>query len=648
MTLSRRRFLQVSGLVAASTALSSSATLEVVGEAMASSLPSVAVATAGAGLFAGPGNVDYGLLGTLAKGQRVTPLGVFGDFARVTATSIRTPAGALARGAFGGYVLKSALGPLPHGLATIHVAKTPWLTRSFVEAARPLVMPSVGILADGDKDYMLLDGTWRAVREFQLVADIGFASEPGIPTTSTSGIVIENVTWTQDAGNPGQLTVLHNGHPSDLGWYVGYHTGTMWDFVDRLPLPTSLAAGRLTIAVDGTGQFVTIGLPNGDSVGRILRLPLFRVGDVLSASLSDGPYTDMTASSVSLSLAPLGRAQPPVAPYGSLRAAAAGSGITIGVAVDSWRPTPDPRFEPTVTSQFDLIVPSGDFNWEWRIRPDATHFDFAGADLQVAFARRHGLNLRAYLLPSGSWPGGLPAWLTGGGYTRSQLLDLVHEHIDTVVGRYRGIVSEWLIASETIYQGVLAESNFWLKNVGPEFIDLAYTWARAADPAAKLLYEFSGSEWAEPQASAIYAHIADLRQRGIPVDNVGFEMHVDGANPPTKAQLLAAMRRLGTLGVGVQINEMDVNIYGVPGTQDQKYAVQAQVYRDALEALLESGVGTSFTTWGLDDPDSWLLRPQWVSAFGPAEAPLLFDGDYQPKPAYFALLDVLDKRTSIT
>jgi endo-1,4-beta-xylanase len=368
---------------------------------------------------------------------------------------------------------------------------------------------------------------------------------------------------------------------------------------------------------------------------------------VLTLSLSDGPYTDITARQLTLSLAPLGKLQAPVAPYGSLRAAAAPLGITMGMAVDSWRPGPDPRYESIVARQFDLLVPSGEFNWDWLIRPDATHYNFAAADEQVHFAQRHGMKVRAYLLESGSNLASLPAWLTGAGYSRDQLLALVHEHIDTVAGRYKGVVSEWLVASETIFEGTFVPWNFWLKNVGLDFIDQVFTWTHAADPAAKLLYEFTSNEWAEPQASAIYNHIADLRRRGIPVDNVGFEMHVDGAAPPTKAQLLAAMQRLGTLGVGVGITEMDVNVYRVPGTLADKYAVQAQVYRDALEALAESGVGTSFTTWGLVDPDSWLLTPEIVKEQGPAEAPLLFDGDYQPKPAYFALLGVLKQRAGL-
>lgn len=648
MTLSRRRFLQAAGLIVTSTALGSAASLETVGRAMAARLPSVAVAVTGAGLFAGPGNVDYRLLGTLAKGQRVTPLGLFGDFVRVTATSIRTPAGTLVRHTTSGYVLRTALGRVPAGLHAVPLTSVPWVGRTLIAPSGPLVMPSVGMLQDGYKTYILLDGTWYATRDFRIAATLGFVTATAAPATSLSGLVIQNVTATRGPDNVAQLVLLHGGSPASRRWHFGYSPGTDWEFFEDLPISPGDAGRAFTIAVDGTGHVVTLGMPTGHSVSHRLRTPLFRRGDVLSVQLSDSPFTDFTASATTLSLAPLGKVQRSHDPYGSLREEAKKVGITIGSAANTWRPSPDPRYEQVLADQFNLLVPGGEFDWEWLICPDATHYNFAGADEQVHFAQRHGMAIRAYLLPSGSDATGLPAWLTGAGYSRDDLLAIVHDHIDTVVGRYKGVVSEWLVASETIYDGTFVPWNFWLKNVGLDFIDQVFTWTRAADPAAKLLYEFSSNEWAEPQASAIYNHIADLKRRGIPVDDVGFEMHVDGAAPPTKAQLLGVMQRLGTLGVGVQVNEMDVNVYGVPGTLADKYAVQAQVFRDALEALLESGVGTGFTTWDFVDPESWLFLPDVVKERGPAQAPLLFDDNYQPKPAYFALLDVLKQRAGLS
>ncbi|MDA8201858.1 MAG: endo-1,4-beta-xylanase [Chloroflexi bacterium] len=645
MQLSRRDFLRAAGLVSAAAALGDGAVLGTAGRVMAS-YPAVAVARTGAAFYVGPGNVDYRLIGTLTRGQRVTPLGVFGDFARVIATSYRTPAGALIHKSVSGYVLRSALGRLPVGLPTVPLKTVPWTSRPLIAPSGPLVMPSVGMLLDGYKDYIMLDGTWYAARDFTVVFDAGFVTHAGAPSTSASGLVLQNATVTHDASNIAQLTLLHNG--TDHGWFFGYSPGTDWEFFDHLPIASSVSAGQFTISVDGTGRLVTLGLPSGQHRSYRLIVPLFRRGDVLNISLSDSPYTDMTTERLSLSLAPLGKLQAPVAPYGSLRALAPKAGITVGTGMNTWRPGPDPRYEQVATSQFDLLVPEGEFNWDWLLRPDATHYDFAGADEQVHFAQRHGMAVRAYLLPSGNGQGMAPAdapWLTPGAFTRDQLLALVHDHIDTVVGRYAGQVGEWLVMSETIFQGQFVPWNFWLNNVGLDFIDQVFTWAHEADPSAKLLYEFSSDEWAEPQASAIYNHLADLRGRGIPVDNVGFEMHVfDATKAPTYDQLLADFRRYAGLGMGLEITEMDVNVYPVPGTLADKYAVQAQIYGDALSALLESGVGRSFTPWDFVDSQSWLLKPAQVAQFGPAQAPLPFDGNYQPKPAYFALLDVLKQQ----
>jgi endo-1,4-beta-xylanase len=643
MDVSRRDFLKAAGAVTVGAALGGGGAFEAAGRAVAASFPSVPVTVSSAALYTGPGNVDYRLIGTLAKGQRVVPLGVFGDFARVIATSHRTSAGALVRTSISGYAPRSALGRLPAGLPTVPVASVPWVSRPLIAPSGPLVMPSVGMLLDGYKDYIMLDGTWYASRDFTVILDAGFVTHPGGPSTSASGLVLQNVTATHDPTNIAQLTLLHNG--TDHAWYFGYSPGTDWEFFDHLPIASSVNAGQFTISVDATGRVVTLGLPSGQHLTYRLTVPLFRRGDVLNISLSDSPYTDMTAERLMLSLAPLGKLQAPVAPYGSLRALAPKAGITVGTGINTWRPGPDPRYEQVATSQFDLLVADGEFNWSWLLRPDATHYNFAGADEQVHFAERHGMAVRAYLLPSGNGQGAAPAdapWLTPGAFTRDQLLSLVHDHIDTVVGRYKGRIGEWLVASETIFQGQFVPWNFWLNNIGLDFIDQVFTWTHEADPSAKLLYEFSSDEWAEPQASAIYNHLADLRSRGIPVDNVGFEMHVfDATKAPTHDQLLADFRRYAGLGMGIEITEMDVNVYPVPGTLADKYAAQARIYGDALSALVESGVGRSFTTWGFVDSQSWLFMPSVEAMYGRAQAPLLFDDNYQPKPAYFAVLDAL-------
>jgi endo-1,4-beta-xylanase len=58
---------------------------------------------------------------------------------------------------------------------------------------------------------------------------------------------------------------------------------------------------------------------------------------------------------------------------------------------------------------------------------------------------------------------------------------------------------------------------------------------------------------------------------------------------------------------------------------------------------LESNACDSFSTWGVADATSWITQicsESWCIN-QPDGAPLMFDNDYKPKPAYLAVRDVL-------
>jgi endo-1,4-beta-xylanase len=122
---------------------------------------------------------------------------------------------------------------------------------------------------------------------------------------------------------------------------------------------------------------------------------------------------------------------------------------------------------------------------------------------------------------------------------------------------------------------------------------------------------------------------------GVPIDGVGFQMHVflDG---PTRQDLAANMRRLGDLGLQVHITEMDVRTYASDASPAEKMAAQAEVYRTAVSVCLEAPNCNVFATWGLSDRYSWI-----PGYFKQPDTPLLFDLEGQPKPAYQAVFEEL-------
>ena len=115
-------------------------------------------------------------------------------------------------------------------------------------------------------------------------------------------------------------------------------------------------------------------------------------------------------------------------------------------------------------------------------------------------------------------------------------------------------------------------------------------------------------------------------------------MHTALDVAPSTAELAANMQRLGALGLQVQITEMDVRTQYSPKSLAEKLQDQAEVYRQVMAACLQSPNCTGFFTWGLTD------RYSWIPSFtGKEDYPLLFDEDYQPKPAFIAIIDLLQR-----
>ena len=125
-----------------------------------------------------------------------------------------------------------------------------------------------------------------------------------------------------------------------------------------------------------------------------------------------------------------------------------------------------------------------------------------------------------------------------------------------------------------------------------------------------------------------------MLKRGVPINGVGFQMHLSLNSSPGSQDIIDNMKRLGDLGLNVHVTEMDVRIQGTATNND--LAAQAGIYRNMLQACLSANNCKAFVMWGFTDRYSWI--PQAYPGYGTA---LIFDNSYNPKPAYNGLLDVL-------
>lgn len=325
-------------------------------------------------------------------------------------------------------------------------------------------------------------------------------------------------------------------------------------------------------------------------------------------------------------------------PPPSLRSLAEAHHLFVGVSVaPGW--LADPAYAGLLTREFNAVTPENSMKFE-VLHPEPGRYDFSEGDAIVAFAKQNGLKVRGHTLV---WANQLPKWVLVGDYTREQWIEILRDHITTVVGHYRGsendrTVVAWDVVNEAVgKQGELFD-NFWLQKIGPEYIPLAFQFANEADPEALLFYNDNAGEGLNPKSQGIYNLVQGLVKSGAPIDGVGLQMHtfIDGA--PSTAELVVNMKRLGELGLQVQITEMDVRTQYSQASLPEKLQKQAEVYRQVIAACVQSPNCSGFFTWGLTD------RFSWIPGFtGKEDYPLLFDENYRPKPALDAILEVLSR-----
>ena len=292
-----------------------------------------------------------------------------------------------------------------------------------------------------------------------------------------------------------------------------------------------------------------------------------------------------------------------------------------------------PLWKERVLADFNSVTVDWGIYWPDDVEPLPGEFDFSIADRQVAFAQANGLTIRGHALVYPSCAFCMRGWIVARPFSAGELTAILEAHVGQVVGHFRGQIREWVVVNEP-YRSPGRETDIFYQALGWDYVEIAFRAAREADPSARLIFNDTDNHtlegWTTPQTWRLVRRLKDL---GL-IDGVGLQMHLDGSAPPAKEALIAAMR---SYALPVYITEFDVNMTHVGGAQSDREALQAAVYRDMLEACLESGVCKSFTVWGIGDKYSWLEAYQSL----PNADPTLYDDRLEPKPAYFAVYDAL-------
>ncbi len=322
----------------------------------------------------------------------------------------------------------------------------------------------------------------------------------------------------------------------------------------------------------------------------------------------------------------------------TLRSLAERRKFAVGTAISSWTLKSTPDLRAIITAHFNQITPENDAKMCF-VQPQENQFDFRGLDAVVSLAESARMKIHGHTL---LWHQCFPDWLNGRELSRDAAIQILRDHIKTVVGRYRGRFALWDVVNEAVESDGSLRQTPWLKWIGADYIELAFRFAHEADPDALLFYNDYGVEAINAKSDGVYKLLSDFVKRGVPLHGFGMQMHIrmNDVGPGRAiepAKLAENMERFGKLGLQVQITEMDV-LHA--GEYDEAIARQvAGTYYQTLQTCLKVAACTGLTVWGVHDAMSWLRMPQYSN--NPKAAPLLFDDKLKPKLAYTALMDVL-------
>ncbi|KAF4410222.1 MULTISPECIES: endo-1,4-beta-xylanase [Streptomyces] len=308
--------------------------------------------------------------------------------------------------------------------------------------------------------------------------------------------------------------------------------------------------------------------------------------------------------------------------WNTLRGAAAASDRFAGVAVNADK-LDDPVYEEIVREQFNSITPENAMKWE-SVEPERGRYDWAAADRIADYADANGQQLYGHVLV---WHSQLPAWLGEGDFDAAELREIMTDHIATEAGRYRGRVDRWDVVNEAFNEdGTFRETVFYDK-LGEDYIADAFRAAHKADPEAELYINDYNTDGLGPKSDGMYELVKKLKAEGVPIHGVGFQGHLVLGQEPDSMR--ANLQRFADLGVDVVVTELDIRME-TPATE-QKLRQQAREYKAVTDACLAVDRCDGVTVWGASDADSWI--PGWFEGEGAA---LLYDEEYQRKPAYYA------------
>lgn len=317
-----------------------------------------------------------------------------------------------------------------------------------------------------------------------------------------------------------------------------------------------------------------------------------------------------------------------------------------------------PEIEKILAGTFNTITPENDLK-PASVQPREGEWRFDAGDRFVSFAEKHGMKPIGHCLV---WHQQTGNWMfkdeKGGPASRELVVKRMKNHIQTVVGRYKGRIKGWDVVNESFGGDGRLHRSPWLDLVGPDFMELAFKFAHEADPNCELYYNDFAMDNPGKRRGVVQM-IRDFKKKGIRIDGIGMQSHHHLRSPNLK-DYEDSIAAFAAEGVKVMITELDISVlpraWGLSAevTNSHDYEQRFDPYRNGLPESKQKELTDRYCAlfniymrhaksidrvsfWGFTDRMSWLNN---FPVRGRIDYPLLYDRQFQPKPCARALLEL--------
>lgn len=333
----------------------------------------------------------------------------------------------------------------------------------------------------------------------------------------------------------------------------------------------------------------------------------------------------------------------------------------VGVAVNKQQVNGiNPIESELIAKEFSAVVAENCMKPQ-LIHPEEKKYNWTDADKLVAFGEKNKQVVTGHCL---IWHSQIGKWFfvddSGKDVTPEVLKERMRQHINTIVGRYKGRIKGWDVVNEAFEDDGSYRNSKFYKILGQDFIKYAFQFAHEADPDAELYYNDYNVE-IPAKCDAIVKLVKELKVAGFRIDAVGSQAHMH-MDTPTLDATETSFKKLKAAGVKIVITEWDISILpnpysGANISENFKYSPEMDPYREGVpdsiqqkwnKRVLEmfllflkyNDVIDRVTVWGLNDAVTWLNN---FPIHGRKDYPVLFDRNNHQKSVVDEMIKMAKK-----